>query len=199
MSKKSVNDKEIVMTGQYLGVVEEFLPDKNSTYVKDGEIFSTKVGIASIDKNKREIEVKSLQEEDRKTIKVGDIVIGTILFLRLYSIGVSFQTINNKLHFNSAYMGNVHVSEISNKYVEKIQDAFQITDVIRAKVIGEESNEYKLSTKGNHFGVLYAECIICGTSLEKEGFNKLECPRCGNVEYRKLAEDYNNVKEKLRY
>jgi len=199
MSKKSVNDKEMVMTGQYLGVVEEFLPDKHSTFVKDGEIFSTKIGITNIDKNKREIEVKPLQEDKRKVVKNGDLVIGTILFLRQYSIGISFYTINNKLHFNSAYMGNVHVSEISNKYVEKIQDVYKITDIIRAKVIGQESNEYKLSTSGKNLGVIHAECIICGTVLDKDGFNKLECPRCGNIEYRKLADDYRNVKDKLRF
>ena len=199
MSKKSVNDKEMVMTGQYLGVVEEFLPDKHSTFVKDGEIFSTKIGITNIDKNKREIVVKPLQEDKRKVVKNGDLVIGTILFLRQYSIGISFYTLNNKLHFNSAYMGNVHVSEISNKYVEKIQDVYKITDIIRAKVIGQESNEYKLSTTGKNLGVLHAECIICGTVLDKDGFNKLECPRCGNIEYRKLADDYRNVKEKLRF
>ena len=199
MSKKSVNDKEMVMTGQYLGVVEEFLPDKHSTFVKDGEIFSTKIGITNIDKNKREIVVKPLQEDKRKVVKNGDLVIGTILFLRQYSIGISFYTLNNKLHFNSAYMGNVHVSEISNKYVEKIQDVYKITDIIRAKVIGQESNEYKLSTTGKNLGVIHAECIICGTVLEKDGFNKLECPRCGNIEYRKLVDDYRNVKEHLRY
>ena len=199
MSKKSVNDKEMVMTGQYLGVVEEFLPDKHSTFVKDGEIFSTKIGITNIDKNKREIEVKPLQEDKRKVVKNGDLVIGTILFLRQYSIGISFYTINNKLHFNSAYMGNVHVSEISNKYVEKIQDVYKITDIIRAKVIGQESNEYKLSTSGKNLGVIHAECIICGTVLDKDGFNKLECPRCGNIEYRKLADDYRNVQDKLRF
>lgn len=199
MSKKSVTDKEMVMTGQYLGVVEEFLPDKHSTFVKDGEIFSTKIGITNIDKNKREIEVKPLQEDKRKVVKNGDLVIGTILFLRQYSIGISFYTINNKLHFNSAYMGNVHVSEISNKYVEKIQDVYKITDIIRAKVIGQESNEYKLNTSGKNLGVIHAECIICGTVLDKDGFNKLECPRCGNIEYRKLADDYRNVKDKLRF
>ena len=96
-------------------------------------------------------------------------------------------------------MGNVHVSEISNKYVEKIQDVYKITDIIRAKVIGQESNEYKLSTSGKNLGVIHAECIICGTVLDKDGFNKLECPRCGNIEYRKLADDYRNVKDKLRF
>jgi len=199
MSKKSVNDKEMVMTGQYLGVVEEFLPDKHSTYVKDGEIFATKIGITSIDKNKREIEVKPMEEEKRKTVKKGDLVIGTILFLRAYSIGLSFYTINNKLQFNSPLMGNVHVSEISNKYVEKIQDVYQKTDIIRARVIGQESNEYKLTTKGKNVGVLHAECFVCGTVLDKTGFNKLECSRCGNIEYRKLADDYRKVEEKLKY
>ncbi|MFX1236308.1 MAG: exosome complex RNA-binding protein Csl4, partial [Promethearchaeota archaeon] len=145
MSKKSVKDKEFVMTGQYLGVVEEFLPNKNSTYVKDGEIFSSKIGTTHIDSKKREITIIHANEEERKTVKVGDIIIGTILFIRTYSVGIDVYAINNKLHFNSSYMGNIHVSEISNKYVEKIQDAFQATDIVRAKVIGKESNEFNLS------------------------------------------------------
>jgi len=197
--KESIKADEIVITGQYLGVVEEYLPDKNSTYTKDGNIYATKTGIVSINVDKREIEIKNLQEDDRKVVKKGDLVIGTILFLRQYSVGLNFQAINQKLHFNSSYFGNIHVSQISNKYVEKIADAFQITDIIRARVIEKEENEYKLSTSGNNLGVIHADCIICGTSLEKIGFNKLRCSRCGNVELRKIASDYRNVSDKLRY
>jgi len=197
--KESIKTKEIVIAGQYLGVVEEYLPDKNSTYTKDGNIYATKSGIVSIDKNKREIEIKSHQDKDRKVVEIGDIVIGTILFLRQYSVGLDFQAINQKLHFNSSYFGNIHVSQISNKYVEKIADAFQITDIVRAKVLEQEQNEYKLSTNGNNLGVIHADCSICGTPLESIGFNKLRCTRCGNLEFRKLASDYRNVSEKLRY
>jgi exosome complex component CSL4 len=197
--KESIKPNEIVFAGQYLGVVEEYLPDKNSTYIKDGNIYATKSGILSIDKNKREIEIKSHQDKDRKVVEVGDIVIGTILFLRQYSVGLDFQAINQKLHFNSSYFGNIHVSQISNKYVEKIADAFQITDIVRAKVLEQEQNEYKLSTSGNNLGVIHADCSICGTPLESIGFNKLRCTRCGNLEFRKLASDYRNVSEKLRY
>lgn len=197
--KESIKINDIVITGQYLGVVEEYLPNKNSTYIKDGNIYATKTGIVSIDQNKREIEIKGLQEDDRKVVKIGDIVIGTILFLRKYSVGLNFQAINQKLHFNSSYFGNIHVSQISNKYVEKITDAYQTTDIVRAKVIEKEENEYKLSTSGNNLGVIHADCVICGTPLEKIGFNKLRCTRCGNVEFRKLASDYRNVSEKLRY
>ncbi|GAH60134.1 unnamed protein product, partial [marine sediment metagenome] len=133
--KESAKNKEIVLTGQYLGVVEEFLPDKQSTYVKDGQIIASKTGVINIDTNKRLIEVRGHQEENRKTVKIGDRVIGTALFLRQYSVGLNFHTINGKIHFNSSYFGNIHVSQISKKYIERISDAFQTTDIIRAKVI----------------------------------------------------------------
>jgi len=197
--KESAKNNEIALTGQYLGVVEEYLPDKQSTYVREGQIYATKTGIVNINKDRRAIEIKSHQEEDRKIVKINDIIIGTILFLRLYSVGISFATINNKIHFNSSYFGNIHVSHISHKFIEKISDAFQITDIVRAKVIRQEQNEYSLSTVGKNFGVIHADCSICGTTLEKIGVDKLRCPRCGNVENRKLASDYGNVTENLRY
>ncbi len=197
--KESAKNNEIVITGQYLGVVEEYLPDKQSTYVREGQIYATKTGIVNINKDRRAIEIKSLQEEDRKTVKTNDIIIGTIRFLRLYSVGISFATINNKIHFNSSYFGNIHVSHISHKFIEKISDAFQITDIVRAKVIRQEQNEYSLSTVGKNLGVIHADCRICGTTLEKIGVDRLRCPRCGKVENRKLASDYGNVTESLKY
>ncbi len=199
MSKKSLDDEDIVLTGQYLGVVEEFLPDKQSTFVKDGKIFATKTGMITVNNKERKIEISTHQEKDRKVVKIGDTVIGAILFLRLYSVGISFYTINKKIHFNSNYFGNIHVSQISDKYVEKIHDAFQITDIVRARVVEQEYNEYKLSTTGKNLGVIYADCVICGNPLIKIGYNKLKCERCGNVESRKLANDYGNVSNNLRF
>jgi len=152
--KDSAKNNEIALTGQYLGVVEEYLPDKGSTYVKDGQIYATKVGIVSINEERRVIEIKSLQEKKRKTIKLNDIMIGTIQFLRLYSVGVNFAAVNNKIQFNNSYFGNVHVSHISRQFIEKIADAFQITDIIRAKVIKLEQNEFSLSTVGKDLGVI---------------------------------------------
>ena len=199
MSKKTPKDGDVIITGDYLGVVEEFLPDKQSTYTKEGKIYATKTGLISIDNKAKKIEISTHQEKDRKIVKIGDTVIGVILFLRLYSVGVSFYTINKKIHFNSNYFGNIHVSQISDKYVEKIHDAFQITDIVRARVVEQEYNEYKLSTTGKHLGVIYADCVICGNSLTKIGYNKLKCERCGNVETRKLANDYGNVTNNLRF
>ncbi|MFX1377569.1 MAG: exosome complex RNA-binding protein Csl4 [Promethearchaeota archaeon] len=199
MSKKSLKDGDIVLTGEKLGVVEEFLPDKQSTFTKDGKIFASKSGMININNKERKIEISTHQEEDRKVVKIGDIVIGSILFLRQYSVGINFYTINEKIHFNSSYFGNIHVSQISDRYVEKISDAFQITDIIRARVIEQDYNEYKLSTTGKNLGVIYADCVICGDPLKKIGHNKLKCDRCGNVESRKISSDYGNVTDNLRF
>ena len=186
-------------TGQYLGVVEQFLPDKRTTFVKDGEIYATKTGMLQIDKDKRELEIKTHQEKERKTVRMGDIVIGTLVFLRKYSVGITFYIINRKLHFNSSYFGNIHVSNISNRYIKKIEEAFQKTDILRAKVSKQEFNEYELTTVGKNLGVIHADCSRCGTTLERIGFNKLRCPFCGNLETRKLAEDYGDVSSNLIY
>ena len=199
MEKKALKNNDIVLTGQKLGVVEEFLPDKESTFVKDGQIYATKSGLLDIDDEKRKIKIKTNQEENRKIVKVGDVVIGTILFLRQYSVGINFYTINQKIHFNSSYFGNIHVSQISDRYVEKIQEAFQITDIIRARVIKRNYNEFDLSTGEKNLGVIFADCVICGTQLVQIGYNKLRCERCGNQESRKLASDYGKVDEPLKF
>jgi len=199
LTKKSYKDKDIVLTGQYLGVVEEFLPDKQSTFIKDGKIFASKSGMINVNNKERKIEISTHQEKDRKVVKIGDTVIGAILFLRQYSVGISFYTINKKVHFNSSYFGNIHVSQISDRYVERIHDAFQITDIVRARVVEQNYTEYKLSTTGKNLGVIYADCVICGKPLIKIGYNKLQCDRCGNQETRKLAIDYGNITNNLRF
>lgn len=199
MSKKSIENDDIILTGQYLGVVEEYLPDKQSTYIRDGQIYATKSGLITLDNQKKQIEIKTHQEKDRKIVKIGDIVIGTVLFLRQYSIGINFYTINRKIHFNSYYFGNIHVSQIADRYVEKISEAFQITDILRARVIKQKYNEFELTTAGKNLGVIYADCVICGTPLDKIGYNKLRCQRCGNQESRKLSSNYRNFSEVLRF
>ncbi|TFF98149.1 MAG: hypothetical protein EU541_07210 [Promethearchaeota archaeon] len=204
MGNSIKNDREVrsgdmVVVGQQLATIEEFLPDKESTYTRNGKIFAARTGFVKFNLEQRKIDIKTHLEKDRKTVKLGDIVIGTILFLRKYSVGLNFFTLNQKLHWNAYYFGNIHVSQISNKYIEKIEDAFQKTDIIRAKVIKEKTNEYDLTTIGPNLGVIYSDCSVCGTGLERVGHNKLKCPMCGNIESKKIANDYRDIKSDLRY
>ena len=61
--KKDVKKGDVAITGQYLGVVEEYLPNKESTYVKDGIIYATKTGLVKIDDNKRQIEIETKRQK----------------------------------------------------------------------------------------------------------------------------------------
>jgi exosome complex component CSL4 len=195
--KRKLKNGDYADIGQPLGVVEEYLPDKNSTYASDGVIYSSRVGTIKIDTNKKQISIKKQNEEQQRNLKVGDIVIGIVFMVRKYSIGVNIYVINNKVKFYSGYLGNVHVSQISKAYVEKIEDAFQKTDIIRAKVSKLNINEVDLSTENLNLGVISADCSRCGTPLIKIKKNILKCPVCENVEKRKLANDYNSVKTRL--
>lgn len=188
---------EYASIGQRLGVVEEYLPDKNSTYADKGVIYATRSGAIHIDSHKKKISVKEPDESKRQKMKIGDIVIGIINFVRKYSVGVKIYIINNNVKFFSGNLGNVHVSQISRNYVEKIEDAFQKTDILRAKVSKLNYNEVDLVTDQPNLGVISADCSRCGGPLYLIKRDLLKCEICENVEKRKLANDYGSVKTRL--
>ncbi|MHA1763925.1 MAG: hypothetical protein ACTSYC_09255, partial [Promethearchaeota archaeon] len=73
MNENSNKKSQIAITGEKLGVVEEFLADKYSTYVKDGEIRAAKTGMIYFNREKCKIEIETHQGEHRKTVREGDI------------------------------------------------------------------------------------------------------------------------------
>ncbi len=197
MSKK-VKNGDYASIGQRLGVVEEYLPDKKSTYSDNGVIYATQSGIININIDKKKISIKKLNKEDHRTLEIGDIVIGIITYIRRYSVGIRIYVKNNKVQYSSGNFGNVHVSQISKAYVEKVEDAFQKTDIIRAKVSKLRFNEVDLSTEGSDLGVISSDCSRCGAPLYKIKKDLLKCQVCENVEKRKLANDFGTVKTRLK-
>ena len=194
---KNAKDGEYASIGQQLGVVEEYLPDKNSTYAGMRVNYATQSGIIDIDSYRKKISVKSLDKNKRQNLKVGDIVIGIINFIRKYSVSVEIYIINNNVKFYSGNLGNIHVSKISKNYIEKIEDAFQKTDIVRGKVIELKYNEVDLVTDQPNLGVISADCSRCGGPLYRIKRDLLKCEICENIEKRKLANDYGSIKSRI--
>lgn len=73
-------------------------------------------------------------------IKINNIVEGQITGITKYGIFVSLE---------DNYTGMVHISEVSNKYVNDLQSKFKIGDVIKVKIISidEDKLQVKLSIK----------------------------------------------------
>ncbi len=176
----------LVVPGERLGVIEEFVPDAG-TYVTDGVIYSKMVGRALVDLQNRRVSVYPVVE-GAVVPKVGTVVIGQIgnaqsdnVLVRIYKIG--------KKQLTGNFGGILHVSDVSDRYVDSMADVVKPGDIVRAKVISAKNQIFHLSTNDKNLGILYAFCSRDGTLLEQQHYD-LRCPKCGNIERRKIAPDY---------
>ena len=187
-----VKHGKFVMIGDFIGGAEEYAyEDTSRIHEKNGNLYASIAGIVTIDPLKRTINIENPDPNltDRE-IKVGDIVVGQAEFMRRYTIGLKIYQANNRNIFNNSVYANIHISKISNSYIEKVEEAFKKTDIIRAKVIQKFGTEYELTTDGPNLGVVTCSCTICGTKMQKSGQKNVECPFCGNKGLRKLASDF---------
>jgi exosome complex component CSL4 len=188
MSLKSSEQKSghLVLPGERLGVIEEFIPD-SGTYVKDGIIYSKIVGRALMDLLNKRVSVYPLIS-GATVPKVSTTVVGQVgnaqsdnVLVRIFRIGPK--------KLSGVFTGILHISDVQERYVDYMNDVCKPGDIIRAKVISEKNQIYHLSTTDKDLGVLYAFCSHCGNLLEPKRY-EMRCPKCGNIEKRKIALDY---------
>ncbi|MCD6373492.1 MAG: exosome complex RNA-binding protein Csl4 [Thermococcus sp.] len=192
--KRVPRDGELVLPGDYLGVIEEYFPG-DSVKEENGELYAIRAGRVRIDPQRMEISVEPVTDVPPLP-QVGDIVIGKIVEVRGQSAIVQLIKIEGRKddrEIATSKLAGIHVSQVKDGYVENLSKEFKIGDVIRARVIANEKSPIQLSTKGPELGVIYALCSRCRTPLIKRG-NQLICPKCGNVETRKLSTLYRRMK-----
>ncbi len=176
----------LVMPGERLGVIEEFIPD-SGTYVKDGVIFSKIIGRSLVDLQNRRVSVYPVIE-GAVYPKVGTVVIGQIGNAQSDNVLVKIFRVGKK-KLSGSFGGILHVSDVSDRYVELMSDVCKPGDIVRAKVISEKNKVFHLSTNDKNLGIVYAFCSRDATLLNQDGYD-LKCPKCGNVERRKISPDY---------
>lgn len=191
MSLKSSERKSgnLVLPGERLGVIEEFIPD-SGTYVKDGIIYSKLVGRALMDLISKRVSVYPLSNEVTVP-KVSAIVIGQVCNAQSDNVLVRIFKIGSK-KLSGVFTGILHISDVAEKYVKSMNDVCKPGDIIRAKVISDKNQIYHLSTKDKNLGVVYAFCSRCSSLLEPKR-HEMMCQKCGNVEKRKIALDYGKT------
>ena len=196
MNLKSPEQKSsgnLVLPGERLGVIEEFIPD-SGTYVKDGVIYSKIVGRALMDLLNKRVSVYPLT--DRAVVpKVSATVIGQVGNAQSDNVLVRILKVSTtKKKLSGVFSGILHISDVEDRYVDSMNEVCKPGDIIRAKVISEKNQIYHLTTVDKDLGVLYAFCSLCGNLLEQRKY-EMRCPKCGNIEKRKTALDYG--KEEL--
>jgi len=189
MSLKSPEQKNgrLVVPGERLGVIEEFIPD-SGTYVKDSVIYSKTVGRALIDMLNKKVSVYPLTAKTELVPKVSTVIVGQIGNAQSDNVLVKIFKMGDK-KLSGEFSGILHISDVSDRYVESMTDVCKPGDIVRAKVISSKNRIFHLTTNDKNLGIMYAFCSQCSTLLEPKGYS-LHCPKCGNTENRKMAPDY---------
>lgn len=189
---------EYVTIGEFLAGTEEFLGDPQTTFTENEKILAASAGFIQIDPKTRIIKVENKSDAKRIIPKKGDMVICSARVVRSHSVGCTIWKINKKLLFNGIE-AQLHVSSISRKYIDKITDAFQKTDIIRAQIVGFDGIEWRITTTAINTGVISAQCKYCGTTMTRKNRDQVQCSFCGNVERRVLAPDYGMTTELIDF
>jgi exosome complex component CSL4 len=187
LSKTQRELTQAVLPGDKLGVVEQFLPGAG-TYETEGTIYSNFTGTAKIDlRNKRVTVVPTTRIPELP--KEGAEILASVTHTQEKMATVSIWKINGK-SMQNPFTAILHISSSSPRYERNMSDVCKAGDIIRARIIDMTSRIPQLTTAGRGLGVIRAFCSRCGVVLEMTN-RRLQCPACGNIERRRLAEDYS--------
>lgn len=180
--------KQIVFPGDPVAIAEEFLSGPG-TYEENGNVYAARLGELVLDTNEFQARVTPLTKEPA-TLKPGDVVIGTVQGVRSSMAIVEVRAIASQPDRQVAgdTNGTLHIGKVADYYVESMENAFRLGDIIRAEVTSA-SPSVQLTTKSGKFGVLKSFCPRCRTAMNAAG-RALVCPECEWKETGKLAADY---------
>ena len=187
----SIEEEQIVMPGDKLGIIEQYLPGEG-TYDDNGEIKSSVLGNVKITHKMKVISVES--DAKPALLKVGDVVYGQITDIKPQRANVKIDCIkDNARPLALPYMGAIHISQAKKDYLEKLSDAFRIGDIVQAKVVKITGDNVDLGTVDDDCGVLKAMCTRCRDYMHTtKKQNELQCNTCNKKEKRKISKNYVN-------
>lgn len=190
MKNTHIKNGDHVLPGVRLGVIEEFIPGVGTFQDKDDVIYATITGFVRIDMKERKISVEATTRTPTYPVK-NDIVLGEIQQVSKKSAVVDIFQVGNvelPIHFT----GYLYINNAASGYVEQMHDLFCPCDLIIAIVHQQSEGIARLSTVGTRFGAFRSFCSRCGELLHRQG-KQLECPECGNIERRKIANNYGEI------
>jgi exosome complex component CSL4 len=175
-----------VVPGDDLCVAEEFSPGPG-TYESGGVIYSHLTGERVADLNERKVRVVAKARTPTMPAD-GSTVIGEVANCHEKSAIVSIYQVDSEV-VGRPFTGILHISSSSPRYERNMSDVCKTGDLIKAKVFNDKSRIPELTTAGRGLGVLRAYCCRCGGMLVMAN-RRLQCRQCGNVEHRRLADEF---------
>jgi exosome complex component CSL4 len=160
---------DIVVPGEIVAQQEEFV-EGDGVYIdqETGFLRSSLLGKIAIDLNNKTVSVNSHK------------------FVDIFGVIVLYPRPKWEHEFSSPLSGAILSNQIGVDKYNDLMDIVKPGDIILAKVISS-TNPFNLSLKGPQFGVIYSMCSKCGEIMAPINNDQLKCPKCGNVEKRKIS------------
>lgn len=177
---------QLVVPGDRLGVIEEFTLGPG-TYEQNGTIYSLTTGRALMDLLNKQVSVFP-KVHVSNVPHVGSPVVGQVSDVQSKQATLRIFHVGDRL-LSGFFSGLLHISDVSQRYVESMYEICKAGDIVRARVVSEKNRVFHLTTNDKDLGVVYAFCSRCGQGLAQKRF-VMRCPDCGNSERRKTAQDY---------
>lgn len=187
--KENVETGEFVIPGNFLATTEEFVPEEG-VYEEGNGIYSSRTGVTLKDIDSKTISVHP-KTDTPPVLEKGDIVIGRVDRVRGQIASVDIGAVRGKEDREIPFSIDavIHISKVSDDYVDELEDELRPNDIVRAKVLSATKESAELSVVDDSLGVLVGFCSKCRAVLDKED-SKLECPNCGHTTDRKITNDY---------
>lgn len=187
-----IQDGEFVIPGDKLAIVEQFIPEEG-TYDDDGVIKSAVMGNVNINNKNKTLSVDAKTSQP-VMLKSGDYVYGQITDVRSQIATVDIDSmVDEERSLALPYSGSVHISKVKNEYLDYLNEAFRIGDIVKVKVDKITGKNVDFSTTSKDCGVVKAMCTRCRGYMHTTGNkNELECDVCGKKEKRKISSEYVN-------
>ena len=178
-----VKSGDIVVPGDQLCVIEELMPSYG-TYEKEGVVYAAAPGTVTMDLKDRSISVVSPDGTMKLALPIaGDILMGKVTHAFEQRAEILIVRRNGK-DIHSGIVGELHISNVTRRYVKSMLDVLKQNDIVRAVALNTHGIPVKLSLVGPELGVVYGACTRCGNSLTLTTHNNMFCLRCENRETR---------------
>ncbi len=175
-----------VLPGEKLSVIE-VITEGNGVYQENGDIRAAELGKAHFDMKERRVNI-SKKTRDLVLPLVGLDVFAEVGSVMRRDARVDIFRINGE-NVTATWTGEIHVNSVEREFSRDMTTSMKNNDIIKAKIINTKNRMIQLTVRGHEYGVIYGYCTRCGTLLEQER-GRLNCPKCGRTERRKIASTY---------
>ncbi len=179
---------QVVFPGDEIATAEEFVPGPG-TFEEDGTVYAARIGHLVLDSSEFVARVDPVTSIPVQ-LQAGDIVIGVIQAVRstMAIVEVRARADLPERQISGDTNGTLHISKVAEFYVDNLEEAYRLGDIIRARVTDNDPS-LQLSTKGPEFGTLKTYCPRCRTAMVRKGKGVI-CPECEWKDSGKIADDY---------